>query len=91
MPAAVRVTDPTTHGGIVSGPGVPTVLIGRMPAAVANDLSACPMGSAGHPPTSPMQPGSPTVRIGGRPALRVVDLSACGATAAVGYPTVMIG
>jgi len=35
MPAAVRVADVTNHGGTVTGPGVPTVLIGGMPAAVA--------------------------------------------------------
>ncbi|MGH3703568.1 MAG: PAAR domain-containing protein [Agromyces sp.] len=90
MPAAVRLADPTVHGGLITGPGIAAVLIGGMPAAVAGDLSACPLTSAGHPPTSPMAPGSPTVLIGSRPALRVDDLSACGATAAVGYPTVVI-
>lgn len=91
MPAAVRILDPTTHGGAVTGPGVATVLIGGVPAAVVGDLSACPLASAGHPPASPLSPGSATVLIGGRPALRIVDLSGCGAMAALGAPTVMIG
>ena len=34
MPFAVRVTDVSNHGGTVVGPGVSTVLIGGMPAAV---------------------------------------------------------
>jgi hypothetical protein len=53
MAAAARVGDPTNHGGVVVGPGEPTVLIGGMPAAVMGDNQSCPMVSAGHPPTSP--------------------------------------
>ncbi|AXH95496.1 hypothetical protein DV701_04545 [Ornithinimicrobium avium] len=33
MPSAARVGDPTSHGGVVVGPGVPTVLVGGLPAA----------------------------------------------------------
>jgi uncharacterized Zn-binding protein involved in type VI secretion len=92
MGAAVRVTDTSTHGGTVIGPGVPTVLIGGMPAAVATDQHVCPIPPPGHVPTvSPFPVGSPTVLIGGKPALRVVDVCLCGAMAAVGEPTVMIG
>jgi len=89
MPPAVRVSDPTVHGGVVTGPGVATVLIGGLPAAVAGDLHACPIQPA-HPPTSPFPVGSPTVLIGGRPAIRLGDVSGCGATAAIGQPTVII-
>lgn len=37
---AARLTDMTAHGGTITGPGVPTVLIGKMPAATppASDL-----------------------------------------------------
>ena len=50
MPAAARVGDQSIHGGTVVGPGVPTVVIGGMPAAVliqgrpalrAGDSCAC--------------------------------------------------
>ncbi len=90
MPPAVRVGDTTVHGGVVVGPGVPTVLVGGMPAAVLGDMHACPI-QPGHPPSTPFAGGGPTVLIGGRPALRVGDPSGCGAVVAVGLPTVVIG
>jgi uncharacterized Zn-binding protein involved in type VI secretion len=92
MPPAARVGDVSTHGGSIVGPGVPTVLIAGMPAAVAGDLHACALPPAGHQPTvSPFPAGSQTVLIGGRPAVRTADPCLCGATAAVGAPTVVIG
>ena len=90
MAAAARVGDATTHGGIVTGPGVPTVLIGGMPAAVMGDMHTCPI-QPGHIPSSPFILGSATVLIGGKPALRVTDPCGCGAMAVVGCPTVIIG
>ncbi len=90
MPPAVRVTDPTVHGGVVTGPGVATVLIGGMLAAVQADLHTCPI-QPGHPPTTPFPMGSVTVLIGGRGAIRVGDAAGCGATVPVGFPTVLIG
>jgi uncharacterized Zn-binding protein involved in type VI secretion len=92
MPPAARVGDTTVHGGAVTGPGVATVLIGGMPAAVLGDLHACPIPSPPpHPPTSPFVVGSATVLIGGRPAVRVGDTCVCGASVPVGAPTVLIG
>lgn len=99
MPPAARLTDmhtcpmqtpalpsPIPHvGGPVIGPGVPTVLIGRMPAAVMGDTCTC----AGPPDAIVM--GSATVMIGGRPAARVGDTTAHGGSITVGCPTVMIG
>ena len=92
MPPAARVTDPTAHPGMVSGPGVPNVLIGGLPAAVAGDMHACAMPpTAGpHPPT-PFPMGSVTVLIGGRPALRLGDVSGCGAPIVLGAVNVVIG
>lgn len=91
MPAAVTVTDLSTHGGLVTGPGVATVLICGKPAAVLGDLHSCPLPPVHGPSVSPFVLGSTTVMIGGRPALRVGDTCGCGATAALGNPTVMIG
>ena len=92
MPPAARVTDPTGHPGIISGPGVPNVLIGGLPAAVLGDLHACAMPplAGPHPPT-PIAKGSATVLIGGRPAARMGDLTGCGAPIIMGMPTVQIG
>jgi len=92
MPAAVRVTDITNHGGTVVGPGVPTVNIGGMPAAVVGDMHICVIPpNTGHITGSPFVAGSATVMIGGRPAIRTTDSCICGAMAAVGFPTVNLG
>ena len=92
MPAAVRVTDTTNHGGTVIGPGVATVLIGGMPAAILGDNHVCSLPPNTHQPTvSPFIQGSATVLIGGMPAVRVGDTCVCGAAAVVGEPTVIIG
>jgi uncharacterized Zn-binding protein involved in type VI secretion len=91
MPPAARVGDVSNHGGTIIGPGVPTVLIGGMPAAVAGDLHVCPIPPPAHAPTvSPFPMGSASVLISGRPALRVGDACLCGASAAVGAPTVLV-
>lgn len=92
MPPAARVGDTSNHGGTVVGPGVATVLIGGMPAAVVGDLHVCSLPPNTHQPTaSPFPSGSATVFIGGRPALRTSDACICGAMAAVGDPTVLLG
>jgi uncharacterized Zn-binding protein involved in type VI secretion len=92
VPPAVRVGDPTVHGGVVTGPGVPTVLIGGQPAAVAGDMHTCPIPpNTGHLTVSPFPSGSSKVLIGGRPALRVGDSAICGASAPAGFPTVIVG
>jgi uncharacterized Zn-binding protein involved in type VI secretion len=95
MPPAARLTDmhtcpmsdgPKPHvGGPITGPGVPTVLIGGMPAAVVGDLATC-VG----PPDSIVK-GSATVLIGGRPAARMGDMTAHGGVIVVGFPQVLIG
>jgi uncharacterized Zn-binding protein involved in type VI secretion len=81
--------DLTNHPGVVSGPGVPTVLVGGLPAAVVGDLHTCGNPSP-HPPT-PFVKGSATVLIGGRPALRLGDSATCGAVIVGGHPLVLIG
>lgn len=83
MPAAARVNDVTIHGGTIVGPGVTTVLLAGMPAAVVGDLHVCAL--------PPFPSGSATVLIGGRPAVRITDVCVCGAMAAVGAPNVEIG
>ena len=77
---------PVPHvGGPITGPGAPTVLIGKMPAAVVGDLCVC----VGPPDT--IAKGSATVLIGGKPAARMGDLTAHGGSIVLGEPTVMIG
>jgi len=90
---AARVGDMTVTGDAITGPGVPNVLVGGLPAAVMGDLvsgNAC-MGA--------ITMGSPTVLIGGRPAARTTSqvtgvnpYSGVPVTTAVGpgAPTVLI-
>jgi uncharacterized Zn-binding protein involved in type VI secretion len=94
MPFAARITDmhicplttPQPHvGGPITGPGVPTVLIGGMPAAVVTDLCTC-VG-----PPDVIAKGSLTVLIGGMPAARQGDITAHGGSIVGGLPTVIIG
>lgn len=95
MPPAARISDfhtcpmfsgPVPHvGGPVVGPGVPTVIIAGIPAAVAGDICTC----VGPPDT--IVKGSATVMIGGRPAARMGDLTAHGGVIVMGAPTVIIG
>jgi uncharacterized Zn-binding protein involved in type VI secretion len=91
MSGAARVGDTTAHGGTVVGPGVATVLVGGMPAAVLGDMHACPIPPPSHLPASPFVAGSATVMIQGRPALRAGDACGCGASVVVGSPTVVVG
>lgn len=93
MPFAATLPAQTGHPGVVTGPGVPNVLIGGMPAAVMGDLHTCSFPPpAGPHPSSPIVKGSVSVLIGGKPAARVGDLAGCGAPILPpGCPTVMIG
>ncbi|MGH9674207.1 MAG: PAAR domain-containing protein [Bryobacteraceae bacterium] len=92
MPAAARVGDPTGHPGVIGPPGVPTVLIGNLPAAVVGNLHTCSMPpTAGPHPPSTISLGSKTVFIGGMPAARVGDISGCGAPIVMGCLLVEVG
>lgn len=95
---AARVTDVAGHGGLITGPGCPTVLIGGLAAARVGDLITCPAVTVLVPHVGGpiLPPGSPTVLIGGQPAARVGDLTQCaagppGPIAGPGCPTVLIG
>lgn len=98
MPPAARLTDmhtcpmvtpglpPIPHvGGPIVGPGVPTVLIGGIPAAVVTDNCVC-VG-----PPDVIVKGSATVLIGGKPSARIGDNTAHGGSIVLGLFTVIIG
>jgi uncharacterized Zn-binding protein involved in type VI secretion len=91
MPPAARVGDPTGHPGVIAPPGVPSVLIGGMPAATVGTMHTCSFPPpAVHPPT-PIAIGSSSVLIGGMPAARVGDTAGCGAPIISGAMNVLIG
>jgi uncharacterized Zn-binding protein involved in type VI secretion len=88
MPFAARITDlivsPATAGvpTPILPPGVPTVLIGGLPAATLGDTCG----------VDAVILGSFTVLIGGKPAARVADASASGGLIIPpGCATVIIG
>jgi len=95
MPAA-RVTDmhacpmstgPVPHvGGPILPPGVPKVLIGRLPAATVGSMCTCVA-----PAPDSIALGSMKVFIGGRPAARMLDTTAHGGKIVGCCPTVWIG
>ncbi|UCD17390.1 MAG: PAAR domain-containing protein, partial [Candidatus Zixiibacteriota bacterium] len=96
---AARVGDQTAHGGVITGPGVATVLIGKKPAAVLGDMHTCPMQTPAAPSPiphvgGPITKGSSGVLIGKKPAARVGDMATCTGppdSIVVGCPTVLIG
>lgn len=94
-PPASRLTDmhvcpastgPVPHvGGPIVGPGCPTVMIGKLPAALVGDMCVC----VGPPDT--IAAGSATVLIGGMPAARLGDSCAHGGSIVLGEFTVIVG
>jgi uncharacterized Zn-binding protein involved in type VI secretion len=97
-PPAARLTDahvcpmqtpgvpPIPHvGSIIAGPGCPTVMIGKMPAALVGDMCIC----VGPPDSIAM--GSTTVLIGSMPAAQLGSSTAHGGSIILGCMTVMIG
>jgi uncharacterized Zn-binding protein involved in type VI secretion len=91
---AARITDPTAHGGMVTM-GLPTVLIGGLPAARIGDIHACPMVTVVVPHVGgPFVLGSFTVIVGGMPQSRVTDMLVCVGPPdmlVMGEPTVLVG
>lgn len=95
MPPAARVTDMHTcpmvtvlvpHvGGPIMPPGVPTVLIGMLPAATVTNMAVC----VGPPDVIIM--GSMGVFINFLPAARMGDQTAHGGVIILGEPTVLVG
>ncbi len=97
MGMAARIGDMTAHGGSIVV-GMPTVLIGGMPASRLGDMHVCPMITPGVPPIphvgGPITLGSTGVLIGGTPAARMGDMAVCVGppdSIVLGCPTVMIG
>lgn len=77
---------PIPHvGGPILPPGVPTVLIGSIPAATATSMCVC----VGPPDVIAM--GSATVLIGNLPAAKIGSSTAHGGAVMLGLPTVLIG
>jgi len=85
MHVCPMTTGPVPHvGGPIVGPGAPTVLIGKLPAAVMGDMATC----VGPPDTLIL--GSPKVLIMKKPAVRMGDSCAHGGTVVLGFPMVLI-
>jgi uncharacterized Zn-binding protein involved in type VI secretion len=80
------VTGVVPHvGGPIITPGLPTVLIGKLPAARVTDQCVC-VG-----PPDVIVKGSATVLTGKLPQARIGDTTAHGGSIVLGMPTVMVG
>jgi uncharacterized Zn-binding protein involved in type VI secretion len=85
-PLVTPGVPPIPHvGGLITGPGCATVLIGGQPAAVVGDICIC----VGPPDSIAM--GSTSVTFGGKPAARMGDSTLHGGTILTGFPGVLIG
>lgn len=85
-PMVTPGTPPIPHvGGPVSGPCVPTVIVGGLPAATVGDMCVC----VGPPDSIAM--GSGSVVINYKPAARMGDSTAHGGVIVAGCPSVLIG
>ncbi|MFF4737333.1 PAAR domain-containing protein [Streptomyces sp. NPDC001262] len=106
MPPAARAGDAMSHipnpgpvpvpagTGAVAPPGMPNVLVGGLPVAVAPGLALCavPHGPTPLPPAPVIPTPMPRpVFVGGRPVLRMGDKLPCGAAIVGGCATVVIG
>ena len=79
------VTGIVPHvGGPITGPGIPTVLIGGLPCSVVGDIVTC-VG----PPDSVVR-GASTVLVSGRPMSIMTGTTAHGGTIILGCFTVMV-
>jgi uncharacterized Zn-binding protein involved in type VI secretion len=99
MPPAARTTVDTTQcsqvtpgtppvphvGGVITGPGAPTVEIGHLPAALEGDTAVC-IG-----PEDKLGPGASTVLICHKSPARLGDTTEHKAKIKSGCPTVNIG
>ena len=79
------VTGIVPHVGGPVALGMPTVIIGGMPAARVGDMAVC-VG-----PPDVIAKGSTGVFIGGMPAARMGDMTVHGGSIVLGMPTVLIG
>jgi uncharacterized Zn-binding protein involved in type VI secretion len=87
MPEAARLTDTAAHGGMVTAPGCPTVLIESLPAARVGDQHVCPAADGPKPHVGgPLVQGAQKVRIGGQFASRKGDQALCA-----GPPDQLVG
>ena len=86
MHVCPMVTGVVPHvGGPILPPGVPTVLIAGLPAAVVTSMCVC----VGPPDT--VVRGSTGCLVGGKPAARMTDQCTHGGMIVAGCPTVLIG
>lgn len=86
MHVCPMVTGVVPHvGGPILPPGMPTVLIGKLPAATLSSMCTC-VG-----PPDVIIKGSFVVLIGKKPAARMLDNTAHGGMIMGGAPNVIIG
>jgi len=89
MPAVARVGVETVGGGLITGPGAPSVKTNGSTTSVLGD-SVAPHGSGPHAAATIIT-ASGTVNAEGKGVVRVGDLASCGHTVVGGSPDVNAG
>lgn len=88
MAPKARVGLDTVGGGLITGPGATTVLVGGAPAATIGSTVAPHAPFTGLHNTAVLSTGSPTVKAEGKAVCRIGDLASCGHAIATGDVTV---
>lgn len=96
MPGVVRLGDPNTAGGLVIGPGAPSVLVnGRPVSTIGSKVTPHPCcGAKGCPPVhcaAITTIGSFGVFAEGKPINYQGNFDSCGHTRATGSTDVIVG
>jgi len=95
MPAASRVGDPNTAGGLNIGPGAPSVRINGRPAATPGNAvtphPCCPRRGCKIHCRASTTIGSSTVRVEGKPFVYEGSPDTCFHTRALGSRNVIVG
>ena len=89
MPAVARVGVDTVGGGLITGPGAPSVKVNGSTVSVLGDAVA-PHGPPPHDAAT-ITSASGTVNAEGKGVVRVGDTASCGHTVATGSADVNAG
>lgn len=84
MPKESRLSDLTSHGGIIVT-GSPKYFDEFLPVARITDIHVCPLHGA-----NVIVTGSPTMQSDNLPVARITDSCACGAVIVTGSSTTTI-
>ena len=87
--SAAAIVGKSVAGGVIIGPGAPTVLVNGSPVSTLGD-AVTPHGDPPHSSATIIK-SSTTVFAQGKGIVRVGDKASCGHSVASGSPNVFVG